>query len=123
MSQSGCGPDQRSGCVPGLLRFSWPSRGPLTDDQSDCTHVFSDTVGNGPGQNQKTKGAGGKQPGLARALKQAKVEQERWKRMRAPHLVALVHTGVDFKDGEQVKEDEIVIVTVGNVGHRRDGSR
>ena len=43
--------------------------------------------------------------------------------MRAPHLVALVHTGVDFKDGEQVKEDEIVIVTVGNVGHRRDGSR
>jgi len=39
---------------------------------------------------------------LALAFKLALASQERWRRVNAPHLVALVRAGVEFKDGKQL---------------------
>jgi len=54
------------------------------------------------GRLRKTKGAGSRQAGLAMAFKLILSAQEHWRRVRAPHLVALVRAGVLFKDGEQM---------------------
>ena len=39
---------------------------------------------------------------LAMAFKLVLAAEKRWRKVNAPHLVALVHAGVEFKDGEQV---------------------
>ena len=62
-------------------------------------------------RTRKTKGAGSRGAGLALAFKLLLAAQERWRRINAPHLVALVWAGVQFRDGEQVtphprKEDQ-----------------
>jgi putative transposase len=46
-----------------------------------------------------TKGAGARNAGLAMAFKLALAAQERWRKVNAPHLVALVRAGATFKDG------------------------
>lgn len=53
-------------------------------------------------RTRQTKGAGSRMAGLALAFKLALAAQERWRRVNAPHLVALVRAGVAFKDGNQV---------------------
>lgn len=54
------------------------------------------------GRMRKTKGAGSRAAGLAMAFKLALAAQEHWRKVNAPHLVALVRAGVTFRDGTQV---------------------
>jgi transposase-like protein len=53
----------------------------------------------------KTKGAGSRKAGLALAYKLILCAQSHWRRINAPHLVALVRAGVLFKDGRQVNSN------------------
>jgi putative transposase len=53
-------------------------------------------------RTRKTKGAGSRQAGLALAFKLILAAQERWRKVNAPHLVALVWAGVEFQDGVQI---------------------
>jgi transposase-like protein len=47
-----------------------------------------------------TKGAGSREAGLAMAFKLLEAAQERWRKVNAPHLVALVRAGARFIDGQ-----------------------
>jgi putative transposase len=47
-----------------------------------------------------TKGAGSRAAALAMAFKLLLMAEQRWRRLRSPHLVALVHAGVKFPDGQ-----------------------
>jgi len=47
-----------------------------------------------------TKGAGSRAAGLAMAFKLAEAAQARWRRINAPHLVAVVRAGARFIDGQ-----------------------
>jgi len=47
-----------------------------------------------------TKGAGSREAGLAMAFKLLEAAQQRWRRVNAPHLVALVRAGARFIDGQ-----------------------
>jgi transposase-like protein len=58
------------------------------------------------GRLRKTKGAGSREACLAMAFKLALSAQDHWRRVNAPHLVALVRAGVKFKDGTQVDTDQ-----------------
>ena len=53
-------------------------------------------------RTRQTKGAGSRPAGLALAFKLTLAAQDRWRKVNAPHLVALVRAGVPFKDGAQV---------------------
>ncbi len=46
-----------------------------------------------------TKGPGSRAAGLAMVYKLMRVAEERWRRVNAPHLVALVRAGAVFVDG------------------------
>ena len=47
-----------------------------------------------------TKGAGSSEAGLAMAYKLLDAAQDRWRRVNAPHLVAVVRAGAIFIDGQ-----------------------
>jgi transposase-like protein len=47
-----------------------------------------------------TKGAGSRKAGLAMAFKLMLAAEQRWRRVNAPHLVALVRAGVEFPNGQ-----------------------
>ncbi len=52
-----------------------------------------------------TKGAGSRKAGLAMAPKLMLAAENHWRRVNAPHLVALVQAGVKFPDGQaQVRQ-------------------
>jgi transposase-like protein len=53
-----------------------------------------------------TKGAGTRTKGLTMAFKLLAMAQERWRRLRSPHLVSLVRDGVTFSNGIQVEATE-----------------
>jgi transposase-like protein len=53
-------------------------------------------------RTRQTKGAGSRKAGLALAFKLILAAQDHWRKVNAPHLVALVRAGVPFKDGKQV---------------------
>ena len=76
------------------------------------TNPIESTFSTVRARTRKTKGAGARQAGLAMAFKLVSAAQDRWRRIRAPHLVALVHAGVEFKDGEQVKPEQPVPVEI-----------
>ncbi len=52
-----------------------------------------------------TKGAGSRAAGLAMAFKLLEAAQQNWRKVNAPHLVALVRAGATFIDG-QLQERE-----------------
>jgi len=52
-------------------------------------------------RTRQTKGAGSRKAGLAMAFKLLLAAEKRWRRINAPHLVALVQTCVRFPDGQQ----------------------
>jgi len=52
-------------------------------------------------RTRKTKGAGSRKAGLAMAFKLLLAAEKRWRRITAPHLVALVQAGVQFSDGQR----------------------
>lgn len=51
-------------------------------------------------RTKRTKGAGSRKAGLAMAFKLLDAAQDRWRRLNAPHLVALVQVGVPFPNGD-----------------------
>ena len=51
-------------------------------------------------RTRTTKGAGSRNAGLAMAFKLLLEGEDRWRRVNSPHLVALVHAGVEFPDGK-----------------------
>jgi len=51
-------------------------------------------------RTRKTRGAGSRKAGLALAFKLLMAAERRWRRVNAPHLVALVRAGEKFPDGE-----------------------
>jgi putative transposase len=51
-------------------------------------------------RTKKTKGAGSRKAGLAMAFKLLLAAEKHWRRINAPHLVALVGAGVEFPDGQ-----------------------
>jgi len=53
-------------------------------------------------RTRQTKVAGARNAGLALAFKLVLCAQDRWRRVNAPHLVAMVRAGVEFKKGKQV---------------------
>jgi transposase-like protein len=58
-------------------------------------------------RTKQTKGAGSRKAGLAMAFKLLLAAEKRWRRINAPHLVALVQAGVKFPDGQrQVSRQE-----------------
>ncbi len=52
-----------------------------------------------------TKGAGSREAGLAMAYKLLDAAQDRWRRVNAPHLVAVVRAGGIFIDGQLQERD------------------
>ncbi len=55
-----------------------------------------------------TKGAGSRTAGLTMAFKLLQMAERRWRRLNAPHLVALVRAGVRFRDGLRVERTDII---------------
>ena len=55
-------------------------------------------------RTRKTRGAGSRRAGLALAYKLVSSAERHWRRVRAPHLVALVRAGVKFHNGVLVSE-------------------
>ena len=51
-------------------------------------------------RTKQTKGAGSRKAGVAMAFKLLLAAQSHWRRVNAPHLVALVKAGVEFPDGQ-----------------------
>jgi putative transposase len=51
-------------------------------------------------RTRKTKGAGSRKAGLAMAFKLLLAAEKRWRKVNAPHLVALVKAGVKFPNGQ-----------------------
>ena len=66
------------------------------------TNPIESTFATVKARTRVTKGAGSRGAGLALAFKLTLAAEQRWRRVNAPHLVALVQAGVKFKDGEQV---------------------
>lgn len=50
-------------------------------------------------RTRQTKGAGSRRAGLAMAFKLALAGEGHWRKVTAPHLVALVRAGVRYQDG------------------------
>jgi transposase-like protein len=53
-----------------------------------------------------TKGPGSRPAGLAMAFKLMQSAQSRWRAVNAPHLVALVRAGAEFKNGKLVERPD-----------------
>jgi putative transposase len=64
------------------------------------TNPIESTFATVKARTKKTKGAGSRKAGLAMAWKLLLAAQDRWRRVNAPHLVALVKVGVEFPNGE-----------------------
>ena len=67
------------------------------------TNPIESTFGTVKARTKKTRGAGSRAAGLAMAFKLMEAAELRWRKVNAPHLVAAVLHGVQFKDGERVK--------------------
>ena len=63
------------------------------------TNAIESTFATVKARTRSTKGAGSRQAGLAMAFKLLLEAEQHWRRVNAPHLVALVHAGVKFPDG------------------------
>jgi putative transposase len=53
-----------------------------------------------------TKGPGSRAAGVAMAFKLIESAQRRWRLVNAPHLVAFVRAGAEFKDGKPVERPD-----------------
>jgi hypothetical protein len=54
-----------------------------------------------------TKGPGSRAAGLAMAFKLIESAEARWRAVNAPHLVALVRAGAEFRNGVLVERSEV----------------
>ena len=64
------------------------------------TNPIESTFATVKARTKETKGSGSRKAGLAMAFKLLLAAERRWRRISAPHLVALVKAGVAFPDGE-----------------------
>ena len=63
------------------------------------TNPIESTFATVKARTRKTKGAGSRKAGRALAFKLLLAREQRWRRVNAPHLVALVLAGVEFPNG------------------------
>jgi putative transposase len=54
-----------------------------------------------------TKGPGSRAAGLAMAFKLIEAAQDRWRKVNAPELVALVRAGATFREGALVENQTV----------------
>jgi transposase-like protein len=73
------------------------------------TNPIESTFSTVKARTRKTKGAGSRKAGLAMAFKLLLAAEKRWRRINAPHLVALVQAGVRFLDGQQQKLSQVQV--------------
>jgi putative transposase len=66
------------------------------------TNPIESTFSTVRARTKRTKGAGSRQAGLAMAFKLLLGAERRWRKINAPHQVALVQAGVSFPNGEQL---------------------
>jgi putative transposase len=64
------------------------------------TNPIESTFSTVKARTRTTKGAGSRKAGLAMAFKLLLAAEKRWRKVNAPHFVALVKVGVEFPDGE-----------------------
>jgi putative transposase len=64
------------------------------------TNPIESTFATVKARTKRTKGAGSRKAGLAMAFKLLLGAQKTWRKINAPHLVALVQAGVTFLDGQ-----------------------
>jgi transposase-like protein len=64
------------------------------------TNPIESTFATVKARTKKTKGAGSRKAGLAMAFTLLLSAEKRWRKVNAPHLVALVKAGVKFPDGQ-----------------------
>jgi len=64
------------------------------------TNPIESTFSTVKARTRTTKGAGSRKAGLAMASKLLLAAEKRWRKVNAPHLVALVKAGVEFTNGE-----------------------
>lgn len=83
------------------------------------TNAIESTFATVKARTRVTKGAGSRKAGLAMAFKLLMMAEKRWRKLNAPHLVALVQAGVPFPDGQTrilpdmpQSEDSLVIKPV-----------
>jgi len=74
------------------------------------TNPIESTFATVRARTRVTKGAGSRRRGLVMAYKLLDAAQDRWRKVNSPELVALVRTGIEFKDANQIER-------------RTDGSR
>jgi transposase-like protein len=66
------------------------------------TNPIESGFGTVKARTKRTRGAGSRKAALAMAFKLIQAAEQRWRRVNAPHLVAAVLAGVQFKDGVRV---------------------
>jgi len=64
------------------------------------TNPIESTFATVKARTKRTKGAGSRQAGMAMAFKLLLGAEKRWRKINAPHLVALIQAGVKFLDGQ-----------------------
>ena len=65
------------------------------------TNPLESTFSTVKARTKRTKGAGSRKAGLAMAFKLLLGAEKHWRKINAPHLVALVQAGVEFPDGQR----------------------
>jgi len=70
------------------------------------TNPIESTFATVKARTKTTKGAGSRKAGLAMAFKLLLDREKRWRKVSAPHLVALVRAGVEFPNGHAQMLDQ-----------------
>lgn len=64
------------------------------------TNAIESTFATVKAQTRVTKGAGSRDAALAMAFNLLTMAEQRWRNLNSSHLVALVHAGIKFPDGQ-----------------------
>jgi putative transposase len=75
------------------------------------TNPIESTFSTVKARTKKTKGAGSRKAGLAMAFKLLLAAEKHWRRINAPHLVALVQADVNFPDGQRQKLSKVQVAS------------
>ncbi|GAB3659987.1 hypothetical protein GCM10027589_21400 [Actinocorallia lasiicapitis] len=78
----------------------------VVDDLEGTTNPIESTFATVRHRTKVTKGPGSRAAGLAMSFKLIESAQARWRAVNAPHLVALVWAGAEFKNGKLVERPE-----------------
>jgi putative transposase len=81
------------------------------------TNPIESTFATVKARTRVTKGAGSRYAGLAMAFKLTLAAQDRWRKVNAAHLVALLRAGATFKDGTLITEAQPIEFEDGENAH------